>query len=141
MSRDLYSRVLVQRVISPVAIGTTGTGQTGKVIDRRGYDGVLFAIAYGTITATNATYTVTVKEGDATGTMTSVADTYLRGTEVLAVPTTGTRTSGTTKNVTKQVGYVGVKPYVTVNVKSTVTAGTIVGVDAILGVASQQPVI
>lgn len=129
---DLYSGLNITRVISPVAVGTTGTGQTGKIIDRKGYIGpVLFDVSYGTITATNATYTVTVKEGDVTGTLTSVADIDLIGTEAAAVPSTGTRTSGSTKNVTKKIAYKGGKRYVQCNVKSTVTAGTIVGVNAI----------
>lgn len=135
---DLYSGLNFTRVISPVAVGTTGTGQTGKIIDRKGYIGpVLFDISYGTITATNATYTVTVKEGDVTGTLTSVADADLIGTEAAAVPAAGTRTSGSTKNVTKKIAYKGGKRYVQCNVKSTVTAGTIVGVNAIQQAASK----
>lgn len=137
---ELHNYVDVERVISPVAIGTTGTGQTGKIIDRRGYRGVEFVIAYGSITATNAAYTVTVKEGDVTGTLTSVADTDLLGLEANPTPGTGTRTSGTTKNVTKRLGYVGTKRYVQCNVKSTVTAGTLVSVDAILYGPSLFPV-
>ena len=71
---DIYSSLNVQRAIKPVAIGTTGTGQTGKVIDRKGYIGpVVFACHYGEITATAAVFTVTVKEGDATGSLTSAA--------------------------------------------------------------------
>lgn len=129
---DLKSSLDVDRAISPVAVGTTGTGQTGKIIDRAGYVGAtLFAIAYGSITATNATYTVTIKEGDVTGTLTSVADADLIGTEAAAVPAVGTRTSNSTKNVTLKIGYKGAKRYVQCNVKSTVTAGTLIAVDVI----------
>lgn len=130
---DLYSSLNVQRVISPVAVGVTGTGTTGKIIDRKGYFGpVLFPIDYGSITATNATLTVTVKEGDATGALTSVADIDLIGTEVLAgVAATTPRTSGVSKNVSKKIGYKGAKRYVQVNIKSTITAGTLIAVDAI----------
>jgi len=136
---DLYSGLKVQRVISPVAVGTTGTGQTGKIIDRKGYIGpVLFNVGFGSITATNATFTVTVKEGDVTGTLTSAADADLIGTEALAgVGATGTRTSGTSKNVTKKIGYKGAKRYVQVNVKSTVTAAVPVAVTAIQRASSQ----
>lgn len=138
---DLYNNVKVQRSISPVAVGTTGTGQTGKIIDRAGYESVMFDIGYGSITATNATLTVTVKEGDATGAMTSVADADLIGTEANAgVGATGTRTSGTSKNVSKKIGYKGMKRYVSCNIKSTVTAGTLVHATAILGNARHKPV-
>lgn len=135
---DTYSGVNVQRAIKPVAIGTTGTGQTGKVIDRKGYIGpVRFDIAYGEITSTAAVYTVTVKEGDVTGTLTSVADADLIGTEAAAVPGTGARASGTTKNVVKKIAYKGGKRYCQVNVKSTATAGTIIAANAVQQAASK----
>ena len=60
---DLHNSIRAQRVITPVAVGTTGTGQTGKIIDRQGFRGVEFVCAYGSITATNAVFTVTIKEG------------------------------------------------------------------------------
>lgn len=122
------------RVISPIAVGTTGTGQTGKIVDRQGYLGpVLFSVGYGTITATAAVLTVTVKEGDATGSLTSVADIDLIGTESDAgLAAAATRTSGTSKNAVKTIGYKGAKRYVQVNVKSTATAGVPVSVTAFL---------
>ena len=130
---DLHSNVVVRRGTSPVAIGTTGTGQVGKIIDRLGFGGLEFLIAYGNITATGATFTVTVKEGDATGAMTSVADSNLIGTEALAGLAAGTpRTSGVLKNVTKKIGYKGNKRYVQCSVKSTATAGALIAVDALL---------
>lgn len=136
---DLYSGNNVQRAIAPVAIGTTGTGQTGKVIDRKGYIGpVLFTVSYGTVSATNAVHTVTVKEGDATGALTSAADADLIGTEAGAgLAATSSRTSGVSKNVTKKVAYKGGKRYCQVNVKSTVTAGTLISANAIQQAASK----
>lgn len=133
ISPNLHELVRTKVGVAPVAIGTTGTGQVGKVIDRAGYSGVEFVISYGTITATAAVYTVTVKEGDATGTMTSVADADLIGTEALAGVAAGTpRTSGSNKNVSKRIGYKGNKRYVQCGVKSTATAGTLVSVEALL---------
>jgi hypothetical protein len=132
INKDLQSNIAVKRVVSPVAIGTTGTGKTGKIIDRRDYGGVEFIVSYGTVTATNAVFTVVMKEGDVTGTLTSVADADMIGTEALAGLAAGVRTSGTTKNVSKRVGYKGIKRYVQLNVSSTVTAGTPVGIDAVL---------
>lgn len=129
------------RSISPVAIGTTGTGQTGKIVDRRptvsgqviNYRRVAFEVDFGTITATNAAYTLIVKEGDVTSAMTSIADADLDGTEAGAVPATGTRTSGTTKNVSFRLGYKGTKRYVQVaKLSSTVTATTPVAATVLL---------
>jgi hypothetical protein len=140
--RDLHDQIRIIRSISPVAIGTTGTGQAGKIVDRKGYSSVEFEISYGTITATNAVYTVVVKEGDVTGTMTSIADADLIGTELLAgVAATTPRTSGVSKNVTKRLGYTGLKRYVQVfKLSSTVTATTPVGANVILGNPEQAPV-
>jgi hypothetical protein len=139
--RDLHNNIKAIRSISPVAVGTTGTGQTGKVVDRAGYAGVEFILGFGSITATNATLTVTVKEGDVTGTMTSVADSNLLGTEASAgIAAAATRTSGVSKNVTKRIGYIGTKRYVQCNVKSTVTAATPVSATALLHGPANAPV-
>lgn len=126
---DLHRGLKTARGVLPVAIGTTGTGQVGSIVDRRGYRGVEFYISYGNITATAAVFTVTVKEGDATGSMTSVADAYLTtGGEAGAGIAAGARTSGSTKIVTKRIGYIGTKRYVQCGVKSTATAGTLVSI-------------
>jgi hypothetical protein len=133
-NNDIHNNVKQQRVISPVAIGTTGTGKTGTIVDRQGYGGVEFILDYGTVTATNAVFTVLVTEGDVTGTMTSVADSDLLGTELLAAVgvQAGARTSGVGKNVSKRIGYKGGKRYVNVKVSSTVTAAPPIAVTALL---------
>jgi len=137
---DLHNNSRALRVISPVAVGTTGTGQTGKVIDRQGFGGVEFLCSYGAITATGAVFTATVKEGDVTGTLTSVADGDLIGTELLAgVAAAATRTSGVSRNVVKRVGYKGNKRYVNCSIKSTATAGTIISCTAMLYSPSVMP--
>ena len=139
----MSEKMIVKRSISPVAVGTTGAsnGSTGKIIDRRGYKGVEFIVSFGTVTATNATYTLILKEGDVTGTMTSIADGDLIGTEAGAcIGATATRTSGTSKNVTKRVGYKGLKRYVqAAKLYSTVTATTPIGVDVLLYDPEQSP--
>jgi hypothetical protein len=64
--------------------------------------------------------------------MTSAADADLIGTEAAAgLTATAARASGVSKNVVKKIGYKGAKRYVQVNVKSTVTAGTLVSADAL----------
>lgn len=142
MSGDLHNNILAVRGVAPVAIGTTGTGQTGKIVDRQGFGGVEFIIGYGTVAATTAVYTVTVKEGDATGSLTSVADADLLGTEAAAgVGATATRTSAVSKNVFKRIGYSGVKRYVQCNIKSTTTATTPISVVALLGKPSLAPTV
>jgi hypothetical protein len=131
---DLHNNSRTLRALGPVAL-TTVAGLAGKVLDRQGYGGVEFVIAYGTVTSTNATITPVVKEGDATGTMTSVANADLLGTEALAaLPAQATsRTSGTGKFVSTRIGYQGAKRYVSCGIASTtVTAATIVSINAVL---------
>lgn len=139
--RGVHNEVLVKRSIGPVAIGTTGTGQTGKIIDRRGYRRVEFLTSFGTITGTTtAVYTLVLKHGDVTGTMTSIADTDLDGTELLAVPTPGARTSDVNKLCRLRVGYKGSKRYVQAfKLSSVITAGTVVGVDVLLSEPDVSP--
>ncbi len=138
--RDLHNNIKAIRAISPVAVGTTGTGQVGKIIDRKGYRGVEFILGYGSITATNAVFTVTVKEGDATGAMTSVADADLLGTESAAGIAAGVRVSNSNKNVSKRIGYIGTKRYVQCGIKSTVTAAVPVSAEAVLHAPYEAPV-
>jgi len=142
MMRDMHNNVDIVRSISPVAVGTTGTGQTGVVVDRRGYDSVEFVFSYGTITGTTGvTLTPTVLEGDATGSMTSVADTDLLGTEAAAgLAGVTSRVSGASKNVTKRLGYKGGARYVQAKIVSTGTAATLVSADVILGRPHTAPV-
>ena len=137
--RDLYNNVTPKRTISPIAAGTTGTGQVGKPVDRSGFEGVTILANYGAITATDATFTLVVKEGDATGSMTSVADADLIGTESGASIAAGTRTSGSTMNVSKKIGYIGNKKYVSADIVNTATAGTPVSADVLLSHPKHAP--
>jgi hypothetical protein len=142
--KDLHNVIKTVPVIAPVAIGTTGTGQAGKIIDLLGYGGVEFVFAYGSIAATNAVITPVMKEGDVTGTMTSVADADMlpmAGGEVAAgVPATTPRTSGVSKNFTTRLGYKGNKRYVQIaKLSSTITAATPVSVTAILHTPNVAP--
>lgn len=142
MKRDLHNNVKVLRAISPVAIGTTGTGKTSTIIDTLGYEGLEFVIDYGTVTATSAVYTVLLTECATTGgSFTSVADADMLGTESSAgLAAASTRTSGTTKNVSKKLGYVGDTRYVKIKVSSTVTATTPIAVTALLHHPRTAPV-
>lgn len=130
---DLHNNIRVVTAIVPAAIGANAT-KTGVVIDRQGYGGVEFVIGYGAVTTTGTVVTVVAFEGDVTGTLTSVADTSLLGTEALAsLPAATPRTAGTTKEVFKRLGYVGNKRYVRLNaVQTGVTSVGVVGAAAVL---------
>lgn len=136
---DLHNNARAKLATNPVALGTTGA-IAGTIIDRQGYGGVEFLIAYGSITTTGTVVAATVLEGDTTGAMTSVADADLLGTEALAGLAAGARVAGTGKELVKRVGYVGVKRYVQLNLAHTGTSSVgIVGVVALLHNAHNAP--
>ena len=119
--KHYHNKVRTLNVIAPVAIGANAT-KTGKIIDRSGYDGIEFICGWGAVTTTGSIDTLVMFEGDVTGTMTSVADADMLGTELLgSLIATTPRTSGTSKNYTTRVGYSGAKRYVRVD---AVSAGT-----------------
>lgn len=137
---ELHNNIDQLRIVGPVAIGANAT-VAGKVIDRAGFGGVEFVTSYGAIVTTGTVVTVVVKEGDATGAMTSVADTDLLGTEALASRLGGATTSGTGANVSKRIGYKGTKRYVSVDmVKTGTTSVGCMAVSAILFNPETAPV-
>jgi hypothetical protein len=140
-NNDLHNNAKVMVSVVPAAIGANAT-KTGSIVDRQGYGGVEFIASYGSVTTTGTVATLVIKEGDVTGTMTSVADADLLGTEALAsLPAATPRTAGTTKEVAKRVGYKGIKRYVQALVVQTgVTSVGVVGVNAILFNPSAAPV-
>lgn len=129
---DLHNNSRQVVAIAPAAL-TTVAGLAGRIIDRQGYGGIEFYPQYGAVTATNATITVVVKHGDVTGTLTSVADTDLNGTEALASLGQAVRTDFTGDKVARRIGYKGPKRYVQASIaSSTVTAATIVSILGVL---------
>lgn len=137
--RDLHNNMRTKVTISPLAIGANAT-KTGLVVDRQGYGGVEFVASYGAVTTTGTIVTLVIKEGDVTGTMTSVADADLLGTEALASLLAGARVAGTGKEVSKRVGYKGNKRYVSVDaVQTGVTSVGVVGVNVILTEPNNAP--
>lgn len=139
--KDLHNNVDALTVVGPVAVGTTGTGVTPNIIDRKGYGSVEFVIGYGAITSVTATMTPVVKHGDTTGAMTSVADADLLGTEAGAgIAAANPRVDGASENVTKRIGYRGGKRYVSCQVIPTATAGMPLGIHALLGSPQVAPV-
>lgn len=119
-NNDLHNNAKQSLAIIPAAIGANAT-KAGPIIDRRGYGGVEFLISYGSVTTTGTIVTAVLKEGDVTGTLTSVADADLLGTEALASLAAGARVAGTGKEVTKRVGYIGSKRYVQLSLVQTGT--------------------
>lgn len=140
MNNDLHNNIQQKLAIIPATIGANAT-KTGNIIDRQGYGGVEFLVSYGSVTTTGTIVTAVVKEGDVTGTLTSVADADLLGTETLASLAAGARVAGTGKEVTKRVGYKGTKRYVQLSLVQTgVTSAGAVSASAVLFNPALAPV-
>jgi hypothetical protein len=141
INKDLHNNVKQMLALSPVARGATGSS-AGKIIDRQGYGGVEFLIGYGAVTTTGSVVTPIMKEGDVTGTLTSVADADMLGTEALAGLAAGTpRTSGVSQQVVKRVGYKGTKRYVQLTLVNTgTTSAGLMWADALLFNAGTMPI-
>ena len=133
--RDLYNQLTIRRAISPVSVADT-TAQVSQIIDRQGFDSLVFAIATGSIADADATFTILVEDGDASNLSdnAAVADAELNGTEVLAA------FQFDDDNETRKIGYIGNKRYVRLTITPVANASAaVICAVAILGNASLQP--
>jgi hypothetical protein len=107
--RDFASTVHVVRAISPQAAQADNTPIVSQIINRAGYDGLVFAINNGANTDTNATFTTLIEHGDQSNLSdaVAVADAQLSGTEAQA-----SFTAASDDNKVFKIGYVGTKQYV-----------------------------
>ncbi len=114
--RDLMNNVTPKVAIAPF-VATDGTAAVSAAIDTRGYESVTFLIALGTLADSDATWAVTVKEGDTStqGNHTAVADTDLLGTEALAG-----FAAASDDGACKKIGYSGTKRYVSIEIDDVV---------------------
>ncbi|AHG45120.1 hypothetical protein RLEG12_18580 [Rhizobium leguminosarum bv. trifolii CB782] len=111
-SKDLHNRVHFVPLIVPVAARTDNTPIVSAIIDTQGYESVEFALVTGTNTDTNATFAVTVDEGDNSGLSDAVAVTNSKLIGTLA-------DAGFTfadDNECRKLGYIGGKRYVRLTV-------------------------
>lgn len=133
--RDLYSQLTFRRAISPVSVADT-TAQVSQIIDRQGFDSLVFAIATGSIADADATFTVLVEDGDASNLSdnAAVVDAELNGTEALAA------FQFDDDNETRKIGYIGNKRYVRLTITPVGNASAaLISAVAVLGNASLQP--
>ena len=135
--RSLLNNIDVKRVISPVSVADT-TAQVGQIIDRQGYNSLLYLIATGSIADADATFTVLLEESDDSGMSGAVAvdDKYLVGTEVLA----GFQFDD--DNECRKLGYVGNKRYTRLTVTPVANASAaLLSAVAVLGNPANAPTV
>jgi hypothetical protein len=106
--RDMMNNIHPLSAIPPVAARTDNTAIVSSIIDTKGYDSLTWLIVTGTNTDANATFAVTMDEGDASDLTGSnaVAAADLVGTYAIAGFTFADDTE------TRKIGYSGTKRYV-----------------------------
>lgn len=135
--RDLMNNIHTVTAIPPIAARTDNTAIVSAIIDLKGYDSAAFVILIGTNTDVNATFAVTMDEGDASDLTGSnaVAAADLVGTLALA----GYQFDDDTE--TRKIGYVGSKRYIrlTITPSGNDSGNIFVAAIAILGDPSRAP--
>jgi len=133
--RDLYNHLTFRRAISPVSVADN-TAAVSQIIDRQGFDSLVFAIAIGSVADADATFAVLVEDDDAAGfgTAAAVVDAELNGTEA------GAAFQFDDDNETRKIGYVGNKRYVRLTITPTGNASAaLISAVAVLCNAHLQP--
>lgn len=135
--RDLMNNLHLKRALSPVSVADN-TAQVAQIIDRQGFDSLLYVIALGSIADADVTFTALLEESDDSGMSgaNAVADADLLGTELLA----GFQFDD--DNEPRKLGYVGSKRYtrLTITPANNASAALLSAV-AVLGHASLKPTI
>jgi len=134
--REFFNSTKTARAISPVTGAGDNNPQVSQIIDRKGYESLLFEIATGTLADADATFTVLVEHGDdpALADAAAVTDQDLLGTEVLASFAFGD------DDEIRKIGYKGSKRYVRLTITPAANTGAWgIGATALLGHARHSP--
>jgi len=134
--RDLANHIEVRRAISPAAAIADNTAAVSQIIDRAGFDMLVFAILIGALADADATFAVTVDHGDEADLSDAAA--------VDASNLTGTTASASFNfgddDKVRKIGYVGSKRYVRLTVTPSNNAGNaFISAVAILSDARYAP--
>ena len=135
--RDLANHLSVKRAISPAAAITDNTAIVSQIIDKAGFESLMFAILIGALVDADATFTVLVQHGDQANLSDAadVPDSQLTGTEAAAGFTFAADDS------TRKIGYVGPKRYVRLTITPAGNSGNVfVSAAAILSDTRYWPV-
>ncbi|MFC5421958.1 hypothetical protein ACFPOB_20560 [Bosea eneae] len=119
--RDLANHLHVKRAISPAAAVTDNTAIVSQIIDRAGYEKLMFAISTGSLADADATFTVLLEHGDAANLSDAAAvpDAQLTGTEALAGFGFGD------DDEVRKLGYVGPRRYLRLTITPANNTGNV----------------
>lgn len=132
---DGFNCINPKRVISPVSVADN-TAQVGQIIDRAGFETLTYVIATGSLADADATFAVTIDEGDASNLSDAAA---VAAADLIGTTTLASFTFASDDKCFK-LGYKGNKRYtrLTITPSANASAAVICAV-AILGDAMSQP--
>jgi hypothetical protein len=133
--KDLANRLHTLQAISPVSVAANGA-TVSAIIDRAGYDSVMFSIATGVMGAAGV-FAVTMDEGNAANLSdaSAVAAADLGGTTYALAGFTQANA-----NVTRKLAYTGGKRYVRLTITLSGNTGAhLIAAVAVLGDAVNSP--
>jgi hypothetical protein len=149
--KDLYHALKLVKSYAPKDEAADATDEVGAIIDRAGYQSLVFAIMTGLIADAGAVFSVKIEEGDDSG----LSDAAAVAAADLQVLTTSGSVLDATPEATFQcafdqandgaigkIGYIGNKRYVrmTISPVGNSTSSDPIAVLAILSHATHQPV-
>lgn len=140
MSKDILSRIVTRRLISPSRQTSSDAAVVSQILDRQGYEAVGIVIQTGNLTDSDATFACLLEESNDSGM--SGANTVAAEDCIPAVaPATTLAFRFSDDHIFKSVGYVGAKRYLRLTITPTSNAGGNLDVSAfaILGSGSKQP--
>lgn len=140
--RDMANNVQVKRAISPVSV-SDDNAQVSEIIDRLGYDSLMFMIAIGSIADANATFAVLLEHGDQANLSdnAAVADADMISQTSGAAPETAAGFQFDDDNEVRKIGYVGNKRYVRLTITPSGNASAaLLSAVAVLGNPHSRPV-
>lgn len=120
--RDIHNKMKVSKVIAPQNPGSGDTAIVGTIIDNKGFDSLEYVICTGSLSDSNATFTVLVEDGDASDLVAdgaAVSDDNLLGTESAAGFTFDD------DNETRKIGYRGAKRYTRLTITPSGNTGDV----------------
>ncbi|HEY1603857.1 MAG TPA: hypothetical protein VGG64_29920 [Pirellulales bacterium] len=119
---DLNSQTDIRRGIDPVRV-TDNTVQNSQIIDRAGWDSLMFVIATGTIADADATFQVSITEGNASNLSDGVAATSFIGILGVAATPTGCSFRYDSDDQVLRIGYTGLARYVQLTITPATNTG------------------
>lgn len=127
--KDLFNKINPKRAISPVSVADN-TAQVSQIIDRKGFESVTYIISAGSLADVDATFTVSISEGD----VSNLSDAAAPATADLLGTTALASFTFSDDDKVFKLGYIGSKRYtrITITPANNASAAVISAV-AILG--------